>query len=160
MRQIISILVLILGAFLIEFFLFKLAGRFFLPNLSLLLIIFLTLYLGIRYSICTALLAGIIKDSFATVLFGTNIFSFVICAYITVILKKYIHYQGSRLSLLFLVMLISFLNVLIHFILYLMMGMIDPAQVLRFVALPEILTTLIVTPFIYYQFKKISIRFL
>jgi len=160
MRKIISIIVLVLGSFLVEFFMYNLAGRFFLPNLSLLLIIFLTLYLGIRYSICTAVFAGLLKDSFGTVLFGTNIFSFIICAYITVVLKKYFHYHGYGLSLLLLILVISVLNIIIHFILYLMIGMIDPLRVLNFIVIPEVLSTLVITPLIYYQFKKYAVRFL
>jgi len=96
------------------------------PNISLLLVIFITLYLGIRYSIFTAVLVGILKDSFSVGVFGMNIFSLVSCAYMTVILKQYVYYKGSLLSRLLLVFFICIINIMIHAMLQMMFGMIEP----------------------------------
>ena len=107
MRKILLIPVCVFIFFLVEFFLFNLAGRWFMPNLLLLVIIYFNLAFGIRFSIFAAVVAGLLKDSLTTGIFGFNIFSFVLCAYMTTILKRYLHYVASRRSRLLLVFFIA-----------------------------------------------------
>ncbi|MCK4882524.1 MAG: rod shape-determining protein MreD [Candidatus Omnitrophica bacterium] len=154
MRKIIFVPVCVLVLFLAEFFLFNMAGRWFMPNLLLLAIIYFNLAFGIRYSIFTAVLAGALKDSFSVGVFGINIFSFVLCAYLTTVLKRYLHYVASRRSRLLLVFLITVINILVHFFLQAMFAKIDVVQILKFVFIPEVLTTLIAASFIFAELKK------
>lgn len=128
------------------------------PNLLLLGIIYFNLAFGIRYSIFAAVLAGVFKDSFGVGIFGINIFSFVICAYMTTILKRYLHYVASRGSRLLLVFCVTVVHALVHFSLQLMFGTVDVIQFFQFVFVPEILTTLLITSFTFAQLKKCALR--
>jgi len=158
MRKIILIALVVFVFFLIEFFLFNLGGRWFMPNLLLLVIIYFNLAFGIRYSIFAAVLAGIIKDSFGAGVFGVHIFSFVLCAHMTTILKRYLQYVASRRSRLLLVLCVTIIHIMGYFFLQLIVGKVNIVQVLTFVAIPEILTTLLVTSFIFAQLRKCVLK--
>ncbi|MBU1997618.1 MAG: rod shape-determining protein MreD, partial [Candidatus Omnitrophica bacterium] len=98
MKKALIIIVLTFLCFLLEFLIFNIVGRWFMPNLLLLLVIFFNLYLGIRYSIFTAVCAGLLKDSFCASVFGINLVSYVVCAYMVTFLKRYIYHAGSKSS--------------------------------------------------------------
>jgi len=154
MRKIILIPACVLVFFLAEFFLFNMAGRWFMPNLLLLMVIYFNLVFGIRYSIFAAIFAGILKDSFGTGIFGMNIFAFVLCAYMTTVLKKYLYYVTSRFSKFLLVFFVTTVHIIAYFCLQTMFGKINAVQTFKFVFVPEILTTLIATSFIFTQLRK------
>ena len=158
MRKAILIAVFVFLFFLIEYFLFNMAGRWFMPNLLLLVVIYFNLAFGIRYSLFAAILAGILKDSFSTNLFGLNIFTFVLCAYMTTFLKRYLHYVASRQSRLLLVFFITTIHVMIQLCLHVMYEKVDLVQIFKYVFIPEIITTLIVTSFIFAQLKKCVLK--
>ena len=158
MRKIILIALTFFVFFLIEFFLFNLGGRWFMPNLLLLGIIYFNLAFGIRYSIFAAVLAGIFKDSFGAGVFGVHIFSFVLCAYMTTILKRYLHYVASRRSRFLLVLCVTITHIMGYFCLQLFVGKVNMVDVLTFVVIPEILTTLLVTSFIFAQLRKCVLK--
>lgn len=142
-------------AFIIEFLLFHLGGRWAVPDLELLLVMFFNMYFGIRYGLVTAVLAGILRDSFSTGFLGINVCSFIVAAYMTTILKQYIYHMGSRFSRYILILIIVAISVVVHYHLYRMLvGPLYPGQVFRFVFLPEAVLTLLVTPFVFEQFKK------
>lgn len=159
MRKSALIILFVLFFFLIEFFLFNTAGRWLMPNLLLLLVIYFNLKFGIRYSILAAVLAGILKDSFSVDIFGLNIFTFVLCAYMTTIFKRYFHYVGSYWSRFFLVFLILLSNFLANFCLQMMFGHVDVVQVIQYVFIPEMATTLAVTSFVFVQLQKCVSKF-
>jgi len=158
MRKILFITIFTFLFFIIEFIIFNMVGRWAMPNLLILIVIFFSLSFGIRYGLFTAVLAGAIKDSFSTSFFGINIFSFVVCAYMTTILNKYFHDKSSRSSRLLLVFSICLINVIVHFFLYIMFGVIDIIQTFQYILIPEILTTLIVTVYTFRQLKKCVLR--
>ncbi len=157
-RKIFLIALAVFVFFLIEFFLFNLGGRWFMPNLLLLVIIYFNLAFGIRYSIFAAVLAGIFKDSFGVGIFGVHIFSFVLCAYMTTTLKRYLHYVASRRSRLLLVLCVTITHIVGYFCLQLFVGNVNLVSVLTFVAIPEILTTLLVTSFVFAQLRKCVLK--
>jgi len=159
MRRIAIILLLILIFFFSEFLLFNFFGHWFMPNLLLLLIIFFNLFLGIRYSLLVAVLAGILQDSMSTGFFGVNILSFIICAYMTTLIDKFLYIKGSRVSRLLLIFIVLILNVSCHYIFYSMFNPINILSVLRFVLLPELITTLIVANLVIKQLKKCVLKF-
>ena len=134
------------------------AGRWFMPNLLLLMIIYFNWAFGIRYSIFAAVLAGVLKDSFSTSIFGINIFSFVLCAYMTTVLKKYFHHVTLRWSRSLLVVSIVIIHITANFFLQMMFGSVDAVQIFKFVLIPEILTTLIVASFVFTQLRKCASR--
>ncbi len=98
MRQILLIPFICYLALLVEFTLFNLFGRWGDPHILLLVVIFFNLYSGIRFSLWAALWAGILKDCFSTMPFGTNIFAYVVCAYVSLAVRKYCYERGSDIS--------------------------------------------------------------
>jgi rod shape-determining protein MreD len=155
MRRIVVITFFVIVTFMIEFFLFNSIGGWVVPNLSLLLVIFFNLYLGIRYSLFTALLAGLVKDSFSTNVFGLSLCSFVVSAYMTTILKQYIYHMGSRLSRYILIFAVIIVNVAVYYSLYrLFEGIIPFSEVLRFNLMPQIVMTMAAAPFAFRQMKQ------
>ncbi len=149
----------VIVAFIIEFLLFHLMGRWATPDLELLLVMFFNLYFGIRYGLLTAVLAGVLRDSFSTGILGINVCSFIVVAYMTTILKQYIYHMGSRLSRYILIFIIIAINAVVHYHLYkILVGPLYPGQVFRFVFLPQVLLTLLVAPFVFEQLKKCASR--
>jgi len=158
MKKIISIIGLVFMFFLIEFLIFNLAGRSFMPNFMILFIIFVSLSLGIRYSIFTAVIAGVVKDSFGVGVFGIHSFSFIVCAYLTILFKKYVYHVTSFSSRLLLVFIIVVSNVVIQFFLKFMFGSVSVRDALRHVLLPEVVMTLIVANFTFERLKACASR--
>ena len=159
MGKSILIAICVAAAFVLEFFLFNMLGRWLTPNLELLLIIFFNLYFGIRYGLVTAVLAGVLKDSFSPAAFGIYTSSFMVCAYMTTLLKQYIYHMGSRLSRSILILSIVIINVIVHSILYsARVGAIDGGEVVRYVFLPQAVVTLLAAPFLFTQLKRCASR--
>ncbi len=159
MRRIIVITFLAFIFYFIEFVLFNLLGRWFTPNLLITLIIFFNLYLGIRYSLLTAVMAGIVKDSFGIDFFGSNIFSFVICAYLTTLIKRYLYQIGSISSRVLLIFLITILNALIHAMLNSIFNLVDFREMIVNVLFPEVLATTLMANYVWARLKKIVVKF-
>ncbi len=142
-------------AFIIEFLLFHLFGRWATPNLELLMVMFFNMYFGIRYGLVTAVLAGIVRDSYSIGTPGVNVCSFIVAAYMNTVLKQYIYHMGSRLSRYILIFLIIIINAIAHYYLYRsLVGPLSPGQVFQFVFLPEVVVTLLVAPFVFEGLKK------
>ena len=159
MRRIGVIVALSFVFFLMEFFLFNLLGRWFKPNLLLLLVLFFNFYLGIRYSLITALIAGFLKDSFSLNTFGCHIFSFVLCAFLTTVTKKYLFHTSAQSLRILLAFFMSILNVLVLYILNSMFIPLDFDQVFKFVLIPEVLATTLVANATFWQLKKCVLKF-
>jgi len=159
MRKTFFILSAIFIFFIIEFLFFNVIGKWFFPNILLLLIVFFNLLWGIRYRIITALVAGLIKDSFSVNPFGVYLFSFVICAYMTTFLKKTIYQVGSRSARLFLVCIICGINFIAQFFLHLVFGTVTTIASVHFILIPELLTTLLITPFVFNRLKICVLKF-
>ncbi len=159
MRQIFLIVIFTLILFAIEFLLFHLIGRWGMPNLLLLLVIFFTLYSGIRYGLLTAFVAGFVRDSFSIAPVGTHILAFVLCAYGTSFLKTYIYHNNSRTSRLLLVFVISLLNLTVLFFLNFRIVSFPIVQAFQNIFIPEIITTLVVTHFVFYHLKTCVSKF-
>ena len=98
MRKVLFSIVFSILFFFGEFLIFNLVGRYFIPNLLLLLVVFITLAFGIRHGILTGIVCGLLKDSFSGSIFGMNIFVFVLCAFSAVFLKRRVKLQGLQTS--------------------------------------------------------------
>ena len=155
MGKVAVIIFFVVAAFVIEFLLFYLMGRWVTPDLELLLVMFFNLYFGIRYGLLTAVLAGLLRDSFSTGVLGINVCSFIVAAYMTTILKQYIYHMGSRLSRYILIVIIIAINTIVHYHLYrILVGDLYPAEVFWFVFFPSAVVTLLVAPFVFEQLRK------
>lgn len=152
MRKAILITAVAFVFFIVEYLLFNLLGRWCKPNLSVILIVFVDLVWGIRYGLFSALVSGIIKDSFSPNLFGFNIFSFTICAFLVTFIKKNIFHFGSGASRTQLVMMMTVINAVIHYFINVTFSSASVNQLLIMVMLPEIVTTTLIAP---YTFNKL-----
>jgi len=157
-RRFIFIGLLAFVIFFVELILFNFFGRWFKPNLLLLFVIFMSLYLGIRYSIVTALFAGFIKDCFSVSLFGLNIFSFVACAYLTVFIRRY-HFAAASSSRIVTIFWISVANVLLHYIINVMFLSANFKEMFIFILCPEVLATLFVSGYFFKKLKILASKF-
>lgn len=90
--------ILVYVFFVIEVILNDAFGLWAKPQLLLLLVVFWGLYSGIRYSIVVALLAGLLKDSYSILPFGTYLFIFVASAYLTTFVRRNLYQPGSPFS--------------------------------------------------------------
>ena len=159
MTRVLAITILVWIFYLIEFLLFNFFGKWFTPNLLLILIIFFNLYLGIRYSLLTAVIAGIFKDSFSIDFFGLNILSFVICAFLTTLIKRYLYQIGSISSRVLMVFLVTMASVFINFILDSMLSVNDFQEMIVHILFPEVLVTTVMASYVWGELKKCMVRF-
>ncbi|MCA9408503.1 MAG: rod shape-determining protein MreD [Candidatus Omnitrophica bacterium] len=159
MRKLLLITILVFIFFMIEFLIFNLLGRMFMPNLMIILVVFANLAFGIRYSLYTGFLAGFIKDSFSIGLFGINICSFIICAFLTTFIQNKMYRRGSPSSRLLLIFMVASINVFVHFILEFMFYPFSFIFVLQHIYLPEILATLFVTTFTFQYLRRCVLKF-
>src|SRR5438093_11253128 len=130
MRKIFLIAFVIFGFFLIEQTLFEQFGRWFTPDFMILVVIYFNLAFGIRYSLVAAVFAGLFKDSFTINVFGMNIFAFILCAFLTTWIKRYLLQVGSGASRILIVMAVTIFYCLLLFILNSLYGEVDFAQML------------------------------
>ncbi len=146
-------------AFLIEFVLFNFFGKWIHPNLLLLVVVFFNLYFESRQSFYSAFLAGIIKDSFSMYAFGIHTFTFVVCVYLTVFIKRYLFRVGSRTSKGLIVFIVSLFSVLMVYALNMMSGVVIPfVQIFKNILIPEVCTTTIVALFVFERLRKLFRR--
>ena len=158
MRKILAITLSVAAGFIIEFLIFNFAAPFLRPNLLLLLVIFTNLFFGIRYSLYAAILGGVLIDSFASGPWGINMFSFVACAYLTTVFKKYIYLIGSEASVLLLAGAVVVANFFMEFFLNMIFADISLGEALRFIFFREAFMTLVVTPVLFREMRRCVLR--
>ena len=159
MRKIFLITILSFLFFTLEFLWVNLLGNWFKPNLLLLLIIFFNLSLGLRCGLAAAFLGGLLEDSFGASMFGVHIVSFVVCAFMMVVVRRYF-FQPSIFSLrIFLAFLMSLLNTLVVFVLNSISLPLDFKEAFCFVMFPEVLATTLVAGFTFRQLRSCVLKF-
>jgi rod shape-determining protein MreD len=144
MKKVIFIVFMCFVLSTIEFIIYNLVGRWFLPDFLFLFVIFINLFLGIRFSLVTAFAAGIMKDSLSTAFFGINVFSYVLSVFLMTLLKRYIYRRGSRALRLFLVLVMVTINFLILWMLNFMFFQANLVQAFEYVLMPQLMATLVV----------------
>lgn len=160
MKKVVAISAITFALFLIEFVLANTLGRWFKPNLLILLVIFIDLHWGSRWGVFVAILSGLFKDCIGAGFFGVNICSFILCVYVTTLTRRYLLYDVEfgflRILMAF---LMSLFNVLVAYILNSLFYTIDFSQALIFVVLPEVLMTTLVAAFVFKELKKCVLKF-
>ncbi len=144
--------------FFVELLCINLIGQKYTPNLLLLLIIYLNLSLGIRYSLLAAVLGGVFKDSFGVYLFGFYSFAFVFSAFMTTVISKLIYQKGNPVTLFSVVFLICLLNLSLQCIIS--QNIHQLGLVIKIIMLPEIISTLFVTGYVFRKLKRCALRLL
>lgn len=158
MRKMLGVIFLVYASFVAEGIFFQFIGRLFNPNILIILIVFFNLTRGIRYSLFAAFVAGIIKDSYSTYPFGIYTFSFMLCAYLTTFIKMYIYQPGVPALRILLVFLISAINIVVQYFLFLMATTISAVDMFTHLLLPEVLATTIITTYAFRKFKQCALR--
>jgi len=157
-RTFFNISIFVFACFLLESILAQVFVGWVRPNLLIILIVFFNLFRGIRYSLLTALVAGLLKDCYHPTAFGINTFSFICCAYVASFVKLYIYEVGSVISRVLMVFLISLFNVVIHYILNIMMGPVLFSEMFIHVLVPEVLITTFISSFMIERLKRCALR--
>ena len=158
-KKILLILISIPAFFLCEFFFYNMVNENFVPDLLLLSVIFFTFFFGIRYGVSAAVLAGVMKDSFNIGFFGFHILGFVVCALVTVSLRKIIYYSHSWHNRMFFVLIICLINFFIQMILTAMFDQPAILESLKFIFIPGALSTVLISSIFFKQLKKCALKF-
>jgi rod shape-determining protein MreD len=140
--------------FIIEALLGGILGRWFKPNLLLIIVVFFNLSWGTRYCLAAAIIGGLIKDSFSPNFFGMNIFSFIACGYLVTFIKMYVYHVGSKADRVLMVFLIVILNVIIQYLVKVVLSYVNLGQAIHYVFLPEVLTTTIAAGYTFDRLKQ------
>lgn len=159
MHKIFLILVLSFLFFTIEFLWMNLLGAWFKPDLLLLLIIFFNLSLGIRHGLATAFFAGVLKDSFGASAFGVHTLSFVVCALMMIVIRRYFFHTSVYSLRIFLAFLMSLLNVMVVFTLNSFFLPVNFKEAFCFVMVPEVLATTLAAGFTFRQLRTCVLKF-
>ncbi len=162
MKRIFVIALVSYLAFALEFLLYNFWGpwgRWFKPELLLLVVIFFNLYLGIRFSIIAAVFCGIFKDASGVAPFGTYILVYIAGSYVTTFVRRYLYQQGSRFSR----SLVAFFVVIGCFIVQAIVSNMNHevhlSELLLYILVPQLLTTMIAATYVFAQLRNISIFF-
>ena len=157
-RRLVFLVLATFLVFCVEFILFNLFGQWFHPNLLLLLIIFAHSYYGVRYGICVALMAGLLKDSFSLDPFGIYILSFLICIYGISLIKKYFYELEAVISKIVTAFSISVLYIFTLYAFISFFSSVDFRGSLALNMIPEVVVTTLVSIFVFKKFKLCALR--
>lgn len=145
--------------FFLEYMLFDFLGRWFKPNLLILLVIFFNVALGTRFGLYTALGAGILKDSFSTGPFGVYLISFVLCNYVVTLVKKFFFYEvRSGVLRILLAFVFSVLHGVLVYLFYSLREGVDFYEAWVFIILPEVVVTTLLSPYIFDRLKPCVLK--
>lgn len=158
MRKALFILFFVFLFFLIEFYLFNTLGAWLTPNMLLLLVVFFTLSLGVRYGIFTAIVAGLLKDSFSIHFLGVHVLAFMACAYTAVLVRRYFFNSMTDLTRLFIVFWVCFINWIFQYMLYMKSHSISLWHATGYVFIPETLATLLAAIFVFNRLRQCALK--
>jgi len=146
-------------AFALEFLLYNFWGQWGKPELLILVVIFFNLYLGIRFSIIAAVFCGIFKDASGVAPFGTYVLVYIAGSYLTTIVRRYLYEPGSRFSR----AVVTFFVVIGCFIVQATLSNMNHelrlGELLVYLLVPQLLTTMIAATYVFAQLKNISTFF-
>lgn len=161
MRKSIFVFLITLFCLVLQLVFAKLTGGMFVPNFSLIGVIFLNLYRGLNYSLGGAFLSGFFLDSYSAGLPGLNVFSLVSCAFLTATLKKYIYQPGVSQSRVFMVILVVSANSFLQYFVHGASGAdIGFGQALMRAILPEVIMTAFVATMVFERLKQCALKLL
>lgn len=144
------------GAFILELLLSRSLGAWGNPQLLILMVVFVSLYLGIRYAIVTALLAGLCRDAIGINPFGLNLVVYMSVAYGIVMVRRFLYQPGSRFSravMAFFGVLIQILSTMILLSFDIMVDIVDMFYAVFF---PSIITTIVVATPVFTVLKNVA----
>ncbi|MCR4337956.1 MAG: rod shape-determining protein MreD [Candidatus Omnitrophica bacterium] len=160
MQRFLFVFFAVIIGFFVESLIVDLMGRNFKPNILIIIVVFFNLAWGIRYSLLSAGLAGLLRDAMSVKTFGLNLFPFLLCAYLTTILAKYIYQRGSNASRFLLVIVVELIFLHVQYILNFTIVAVSFSEFFRYVLLPETIITAIVTIYVFQKLRRCALRFL
>ncbi len=146
-------------AFALEFLLYNFWGQWGKPELLILVVIFFNLYLGIRFSIIAAVFCGIFKDASGVAPFGTYILVYIAGSYVTTFVRRYLYQQGSRFSRSLVAFFVVIGCFMVQAIVSNMNHEVHLSELLLYILVPQLLTTMIAATYVFAQLRNISILF-
>jgi rod shape-determining protein MreD len=146
-------------AFALEFLLYNFWGQWGKPELLILVVIFFNLYLGIRFSIIAAIFCGVLKDTSGVTPFGTNVLVYMAASYLTTIVRRYLYEPGSRFSRIIVTFFVVTGCFIVQTTLLNMNHEVNMGDLIIYLLVPQLLTTLIAATYVFQQLKNISIFF-
>jgi rod shape-determining protein MreD len=146
-------------AFALEFLLYNFWGQWGKPELLILVVIFFNLYLGIRFGIIAAVFCGIFKDASGVAPFGTYILVYIAGSYMTTLIRRYLYQPGSRFSRAVVTFFVVVGCFTVQAILSNMNHEIHVGELLLYLLLPQLLTTMVAATFVFGQLKNIGAFF-
>lgn len=159
MKRVLVIAAVCYLAFALEFVLFNFWGRWGKPELLILTVIFFNLYLGIRFGIIAAAICGLLKDCSGIAPFGTYILVYICGSYITTLVRQYLYQKGSSLSRAMVVFFAVTGCFLVQAMLTSMHRELHWGDLLVFILVPQLITTLVVATFVFIQLRNIGAFF-
>jgi len=160
MKKIFWILTGCIFLFLVETIIYNVFGHWLKPNLLILFIAFVNLYFGVRQGLFAAVVAGLLKDSFAVGIFGAHVFAFTLSSYLVILIKKYFFHMEALALKLSLAFTLSLLNVLILYLIQVLFTEVNFKDALWVIAVPEVILTTAVGPYCFESFKKCALKLL
>jgi rod shape-determining protein MreD len=128
------------------------------PDFLLMAVIFLNFYSDFKGSVMVGFLAGFLKDSFATGIFGVNIFAFLVCVVLLDQYKRYIFREDLFLK----VILVFLLSLTCGFLNYFIFLSRVPASFLTsllWVILPETIYTTLLAPGLFWAMRRCALKY-
>ncbi len=159
MKKVLIIIGLCFVFFVTEFLLFNLFGKWFKPDLLVLLIIFFNISSGIRYSLVTALSAGIFQDSFSLSPFGSYIVTYIVCVFVATLVRRYLFHADPYAVRILLAFIITSVQAIILYAINLTFVSVDINEFIMNVLIPEVLMTTIVANFTFRYLKQCVSKF-
>ncbi len=144
-------------AFALEFLLYNFWGQWGKPELLILVVIFFNLYLGIRFSIIAAVICGILKDASGVAPFGTYVLVYIAGSYMTTLVRRYLYQPGSRFSRAVVTFFVVLGCFIVQAILTNMNHEVRLGELLLYLLVPQLLTTMIAATYVFAQLKNISV---
>ena len=146
-------------AFASEFVLYNAFGAWGKPEFLILVVVFFNLYLGIRFSIISAVFCGLFKDACGIAPWGTYLLVYIAAAFMTTLVRRYLYQQGSRFSR----GLVAFFVLVACFIIQASLAAanhdIRAHELLVDIFIPQVLTTMAVATLVFQQLRDLSVFF-
>jgi len=146
-------------AFAAEFVFYNAFGSWGKPEFLILTVVFFNLYLGIRFSIISAVFCGLLKDASGIAPLGTYLLVYIVAAFMTTLVRRYLYQQGSRFSR----GLVAFCVIVVCFVVQAFLAAanhdIRGHELWVDVFIPQVLTTMAVATLVFQQLKDISVFF-
>lgn len=159
MKRVAVIALVSYAAFALEFLLYNFWGQWGKPELLMLAVVFFNLYLGIRFSIIAAVFCGLLKDALSVAPFGTYLVVYMAATYMTTLIRRYLYQPGSRASRALVTFLVIVGCFIIQTVLSNMNRELHLGQLLVYLLLPQLVTTMIVATYVFGQLRNISVFF-